>query len=159
MEIFATIMKRKHRPIAEKQENKVLKKSSPPMEAEVFPTVSSDLQLVPPLLSSFSSSYRASRHTVLLQGHLLKTWQWVRFHRYSPCFTLTLDSYQADVVVIAEPGFGLTRKSHQTDQQQPPYIFWWGRWSIIIYFIHYGRHRTQECVNDGFDFLHREENL
>lgn len=93
-----------------------------PTKAAVSPTVFISSPAGLPLSGRFNGSYQASSYTVLLQGHLLKTWQWVTFHRYIQCFTLMLDSYQTDMTVIYQPGFGLMREIYQ---QQYLYILWW----------------------------------
>lgn len=63
-----------------------------PWKQKFFLLFSSDFQLVPPLLSGFISSYRASRYAVLPQGHLPKTWQWVKFLQIFS--TLHADAWQ-----------------------------------------------------------------
>lgn len=85
-----------------------------PMKAEVLP---SDLQLAPSLSDSFSCSDRPLQPVLLaalLRGHLLKNWQWVTYHKYFSCFTLTLDSYQTDVGDIMSQGFDARGRANQS---------------------------------------------
>ncbi|KAK5876455.1 hypothetical protein CesoFtcFv8_025809 [Champsocephalus esox] len=82
------------------------------MKAAVSPTVSpagtSTIEQSQPLISSTNTI------AVLLRGHLLNTWQCVKFHRYFPSFTLMLDIYQNDMVVIYQMGLVLMRKIPST---------------------------------------------
>lgn len=96
------------------------------MKAEVLP---SDLQLAPSLAASFSCSDRPLQPALLaalLRGHLLKNWQWVTYHKYFSCFTLTLDSYQTDVGDIMSQGFDTRGRANRSAT-----VLCWSGWKNL----------------------------
>lgn len=102
-----------------------------PMKAEVFPTVfiwfpagASTIERFYQLISSITLRCAAAGAICRRLG------SGSSFNRYFPRFTLTLDSYQTDRVVIHQPGLGLMRRIPSTRSATAAFTFW-----VTLFFI------------------------